>query len=60
MSRKLKLRKGTSYHYFEWGSEAFNEVTVWHAGGDDSVLIDGRMDKSQALAAGVTFNNPYN
>ncbi len=60
MSKKLKLKKGTAYRYFEWGSEPCGVVTVWHADTDDSVRIDGRMDKAAALAAGVTFNCPYN
>jgi len=60
MSKKMKLKKGTSYRFFEWGSEPCGTVTVWHADDDDSVRIDGRMDKAAALAAGVTFYCPYN
>lgn len=59
MSKKLKLKKSTAYRYFEWGSEPCGMVTVWHAGADHSVCVDGQMDKSLALAAGVTFDCPF-
>jgi hypothetical protein len=60
MSKKLRLKTGTAYRYFEWGSEPCGEVTVWHAGADDSVCVDGLMGKAEALAAGVKFDCPYN
>lgn len=59
MSKKLKLKKGTAYHFFEWGSEPCGVVTVWHADADYSVRVDGQMNKSEALSAGVTFDCPY-